>query len=354
MDEKADLLELVEAAYLVESPESEWIARLATAARGFLDQGFGLAAFEFFRGTDGLPQILQSHHLGIPQKLAELYPKVFATMDPEIRRRPFQMGPCVTGSQMMGMREEFREQPHMQEYAQRFGMYDSIWITAAEPSGWGCGFHAGRKKIAWATPAELQRWGRIAAHLSASVRLRRRMAMSHSEGGGFQPEAVLDRTGKVHDASGLAQSEGARDQLRRAVIELEKARGPLRLAEPDKSLAGWKALIAGRWSLVDQIESDGKRYILARQNEPVAGGPATLTAREKQVIGYAKLGHYNKLIAYELGISDSTVRVLLARAAAKLGVRTRAELLAACSEISPEPPPASPSSARPQSPQARE
>jgi DNA-binding CsgD family transcriptional regulator len=34
------------------------------------------------------------------------------------------------------------------------------------------------------------------------------------------------------------------------------------------------------------------------------------------------------MIAYELGLAHSTVRVLLARGAAKLGVRTRTEMLA--------------------------
>jgi DNA-binding CsgD family transcriptional regulator len=336
VSENLDLLDVVEAAYLVEAPESQWIARLAQAARPLLDQGFGLAAFEFYRAPDGMPCVLQSHHLGIPEKLSALYPKVFATMDPEIRKRPFRMGPCVTGSQMMGMREEFLEQPHMKLHVQQFGMYDSIWITAAEPSGWGCGFHAGRRKLAWATAAETERWGRIAAHLSASVRLRQRLAGTRAAGGDASPEAVLGPNGKVHDASGPAKTERAREMLRRAVLELEHARGSLRRREPDRSLASWKGLVGGRWSLVDRLEQDGRRYILARQNEPASAGPDALTPREKQVIGYAKLGHHNKLIAYELGISASTVRVLLARAAAKLGVRTRIEVLNACPDVSPE------------------
>jgi DNA-binding NarL/FixJ family response regulator len=35
----------------------------------------------------------------------------------------------------------------------------------------------------------------------------------------------------------------------------------------------------------------------------------------------------NKVIAYELGVAHSTVKVLLARAAFKLGCRTRRELV---------------------------
>jgi DNA-binding CsgD family transcriptional regulator len=93
--------------------------------------------------------------------------------------------------------------------------------------------------------------------------------------------------------------------------------------------------VAGRWSLVDQFERDGRRYIVAHENVPRARGPVALTEREKQILAYAVLGHHNKLIAYELGIADSTVRVLMARAAAKLGVRTRADLLRAFASGAP-------------------
>lgn len=49
--------------------------------------------------------------------------------------------------------------------------------------------------------------------------------------------------------------------------------------------------------------------------------------REREVVRLACLGKENKLIAYELGLAHSTVKTLLARAARKLGVRTRSALL---------------------------
>jgi DNA-binding CsgD family transcriptional regulator len=330
---KPDLLDIVEAAYDLDSPGQPWLARLTDAVRPHLDRGFGVAGFEFHRPEGGMPTIVQRHNIGIPDALEALYPTVFTTMDPAIRQRPFLMGPCVTGSQLMGMHREFRDQPHMKRYVQQFGMFDSIWITAAEPSGLGCGFHAGRPKIAWASPAEMERWGRIAAHLSAAVRLRTRLKGAAKEES-VAGEATLDPAGKVHEASGPASTRSARELLRRAVVTLEKARGAIRATKPDEALGKWKALVGGRWSLVDHIEENGRRYIVARQNDPVAPGPDSLTAREKQVIGYARLGHHNKLIAYDLGIADSTVRVLLARAAAKLGVRSRDEVIRA---LQPKP-----------------
>jgi hypothetical protein len=152
------------------------------------------------------------------------------------------------GSQLMGMRDEFRDQPHMKKYLHAFGAYDTLWVTAAEPSGRGCGFHAGRSKIAWATASQVAKWGRVAAHVSTAVRLRRRLIALRSQDVEPPPDAVLDPNGKVHDASGDAKEEAVIARLRRAVVELERIRGPTRRIEPDKALAGWKGLAGGRCS----------------------------------------------------------------------------------------------------------
>jgi len=53
---------------------------------------------------------------------------------------------------------------------------------------------------------------------------------------------------------------------------------------------------------------------------------ASLTPRERQVLAVRQQGHSNKSAAHELGLSSSTVRVLLARGLKKLRVRTLAEL----------------------------
>jgi DNA-binding CsgD family transcriptional regulator len=53
-----------------------------------------------------------------------------------------------------------------------------------------------------------------------------------------------------------------------------------------------------------------------------------LSARERQVVGLAALGRTNKEIAYELRLAASTVRVLVVRAARKLGARGRADAVA--------------------------
>ena len=99
--------------------------------------------------------------------------------------------------------------------------------------------------------------------------------------------------------------------------------------EPDRAVARWRALVDARWSLVDHFESDGKRFVLAQRNDPSVGPLALLTPRERQVVALAAMGHANKMIGYELGISVSTAGVLLSRAARKLGAPSRAALVQA-------------------------
>ena len=76
-----------------------------------------------------------------------------------------------------------------------------------------------------------------------------------------------------------------------------------------------------------QVALWSRIFLVARRNDPRAPGLAGLTLRERQAAGYACLGHSNKLIAYELGLSASTVATYLTRAAAALGAGTRAGLI---------------------------
>src|SRR5436309_2026588 len=79
------------------------------------------------------------------------------------------------------------------------------------------------------------------------------------------------------------------------------------------------------WELVAEYGLDGRSYVIIRAK----GHASALTPRQRQVLARAALGQTNKVIAFELGVSDSTVRVLMARACARLGVKTREEAIEA-------------------------
>jgi DNA-binding CsgD family transcriptional regulator len=133
--------------------------------------------------------------------------------------------------------------------------------------------------------------------------------------------------GHIAHAEVGARAAPAREALAFAV----RAREVLRRetpAEPAPVLRSWRGLVAARWTLVDHFERGGRRFVLARENAPLGTGPAALSMRERQVASLAALGRSNKLIAYELGLAHSTIRVIVARACAKLEVPSRRALVA--------------------------
>src|SRR5512143_2854719 len=68
-------------------------------------------------------------------------------------------------------------------------------------------------------------------------------------------------------------------------------------ADPDEALQLWRGLVDGTWSLVDHHDTDGKRYLLARRNQPGVREPTALTQNERSVLAFAAMGHQNKYIA---------------------------------------------------------
>jgi len=183
--------------------------------------------------------------------------------------------------------------------------------------------------MAAAVRADLRR---VATHVLSALRLRARLA-APSLGAPMAPSlrepggAVLFPDGEVVHADGDAGLAKARGALQTAVRDITQARTTLR-ADAHHALGMWKGLVSAQWTLVDHFESDGTRYVVARQNAPQARGLAVLTPSERCVVAYAARGSTTKEIAYTLGISDTTVRVLLMRAARRCGARNREALLA--------------------------
>lgn len=83
-----------------------------------------------------------------------------------------------------------------------------------------------------------------------------------------------------------------------------------------------------RWRFVDSFEREGVRYVVVSEEPAHTPSLLALTRRERQIVAEAAAGSSNQQIAKHLGISHATVRVLMARAANRLGVRTRKALLA--------------------------
>ena len=66
---------------------------------------------------------------------------------------------------------------------------------------------------------------------------------------------------------------------------------------------------------------------MSAEGRRAAHGPATLTEREREIAELVAHGHTNKQIAAALFLSEKTVRNALTRIYAKLGVRSRTQLV---------------------------
>ncbi len=108
----------------------------------------------------------------------------------------------------------------------------------------------------------------------------------------------------------------------------ERARSSQVRREPQAALQMWKGLVDGRWSLVEQIDGDGRRLVVAHENEPPVDGPSILTKPERQVAAYVAQGDSIDRIAYSLGFERQRVVELLESVMEKLEADTRDEVTA--------------------------
>jgi Bacterial regulatory proteins, luxR family len=209
--------------------------------------------------------------------------------------------------------------PYFDRLAFSHGFRDMVSLNSVDAAGGGCQVIMLTKDVVRLHSSTFAQWARISVHVGAGLRLQRKLGKAE-----IPPEttasadAILTPGGRVEHASGTATAKTAREALREGVQSMERARGPLRRRDPREAVEVWRGLVSGLWSLVDHFDTDGRRYLIAHRNEPTTPDPRALTERERQIVAYADLGQPNKLIAYQLGLSPSTVAVHLARAREKL------------------------------------
>jgi DNA-binding CsgD family transcriptional regulator len=316
---KGDVISVIETAYRMDQDANAWLSNMLAAAGPMLDRGMGCSAFLYDASDVSRFRILAT--IGTEER-SDAIARAMERSTPERVAWTFRTQACRAASEG----PDWENQPAAKLF-RSWGIHDVFFVNGLDPSGIGCFLTAKTGARLRLTAAMRQRWNRIATHVAAGYRLQRRLAT-----GVDSAAAILTPSAKLeHVAS--REEESARDALVRAVLAIERARGGLRREDGDEAVALWKGLVSARWTLVDHFDSDGKRYVIARENAPATPRTQQLTQRERQVVAYARMGHSNKLIAYELGISASTVGVLLWRAAAKLGTTTREELFAAIDRL---------------------
>jgi DNA-binding CsgD family transcriptional regulator len=93
---------------------------------------------------------------------------------------------------------------------------------------------------------------------------------------------------------------------------------------------------SGPWTLAKEFVHEGFSYRVLKRPVNSDEEAPYLTTREEEALFHASNGYSNKRIAQCLGVSPSTVGVLLFRAAAKLGVKSRSDLISSYARIKSE------------------
>lgn len=323
---RLDPIAAVEACYATGPDEDAWLRGILESLRP-IDFGMGLFAEAFDPSAssgyalerraavgslpEGVMDDLHRMRLAIP---AELVRRIFGPVPPI----KFAVGTARRlGPTTLGLSAEF---------CRKWGTRDAIGIFAGDAGGRGL-MVGSPIPVGGRLPSQrvVKHLERVSAHLVSGFRLRR--ALEDRPARPEHAEAVLDPGGRVLHAAGEAREPRAREGLVEAVHRLERARGRLRVADPEEALLLWKGLVDGTWSLVDHADSDGRRFVLARRNEPGVRDPKALAPRERAVLAFAAMGHQNKYIAYLLGLAPSTVAAHLHSACRKLGFASRREVI---------------------------
>jgi DNA-binding CsgD family transcriptional regulator len=323
---RPDPIGIIEAAYALEPDGQRWLDRLVELAHPSLDQGLGVFGYEYDLRDPG------RFMLGA-RSLQRVQPEVTKDAESfsfgasaEINRALYPRTPSFgTGSQRLG--HAMARLPAARQII-RFGMADGLAATCATGDGRGVVLGAVLGPKRRLREQLVATWTRITLHVAAAYRLRTALLGR----GALDPipgaAAILDPSGRVQHAVGSAKPRDAREVLRQAVLRVDRARGKLRREDAARALELWKGLVDAQWTLVDHFDADGRRFVVATKNPFLVNRSLRLTLRERQVAALVAAGHSNKLVAYELGISQGTVASTLSRALQKLGVRSRTELVA--------------------------
>jgi DNA-binding CsgD family transcriptional regulator len=327
---KADAISLVEAAYDLEAPERAWMTSLVEHAIPLLSGASRGVAYTLDASNDAAPKF------GMPASVG-----FGATFERELLEL-LTIGGALLTMHMLSKRvatlTEIFDTRDIREIPNGGGKFV---LVNGSPETFGCmAIDAARRGLVLSTDlirvtqlsrAVRSRWELIGAHIAAGRRARASTKFAPND------DCILSPGGRILHAESDATLPRARERLRDAVIARDRARTRAVRADPEKALGLSPGLVSGRWSLVDRFERDGRRYVVARRNEPLPPGPLALSLRERQVLGHMVQGDSVKLTAYALGLAPSTVSEIGAAVRLKLGARNPCELTALVAGAPREP-----------------
>ncbi len=326
-----DFLSIVEAAYSPTEDVDEWLKNVLQTTRAYI--GSSPLAFRFHHAPDGFSLrglVGTGGGQAFVPALEGMVKGLIASnvMGPAFWRTIFPLAPTVGWNKQLAQRDWTATDSVHDVFSGLPGeaqsllaaTRDAFSVVGGDPSGHGCVISSMEPRVNRVPGQTTGLWQRVAAHLATGYRLARARAA--------EPDAVLDPGGKLVHREGDVGA-GDAEALSVGTRAIDQARSKLRRADPDRALSIWKGLIAGRWSLVDHFDHDGRRFVVAKRNSIGHRPWDTLTPREAQIVACVAEGQAPKIIAYQLGVSVATVSLDLARARSRVGVSSLVELVAA-------------------------
>jgi DNA-binding CsgD family transcriptional regulator len=314
------VLRVVERAYDVSVPTTSWLEAIRSSAEGAFENHVAVQAYTFDVSAQGAFRV---NHIASEPFWAEVLERAHTHADPSTIRSIYLGGTVRNVRQILAGRED---DPGYRECV-RAGIKEITLSLGMDPGGRGCALVFLQKEARRLSRGTRQALERISAHLASARRLRGNLdSVDSSERLLHGADAVLSSDGTVLHAERDARDDEARRALREAARRMDRARCR-HGSSPEEALGLWRALVDGRWSLIERFESDGRRIVVARSNPPPARRHRALNQQEQKVVALLALGHSVKLCAYELGRAESRTSEIARSALRKMGLGSRAELL---------------------------
>jgi DNA-binding NarL/FixJ family response regulator len=318
-----DLIGLVEALYTPDIPDERWLQIVVQKLQPVLDQHrLGITGGMYSCPDPCSFTVTRALMCDVPESIQGAFFEGMKSLSPDFVAHAFLNQVVSLGSDLRGWGDI---STNRNGASPAVGVVDSLTMNVVEPDGEGCWFVSARSQRQPILNEQYLTLTRFARHLAAAHRLRRRHP--HVRVSADEAEAVVDPTGHLEHAAGPAKDADNQVALVRAVRAMDAARSRKAGSDQQGAISRWKSVVLERWTMLDHFEKDGKRFVLAMENRPKPPSLGLLSSREHQVVARALAGLENKAIAADLGLAPSTIRVPLARAAAKVGVRSRRELL---------------------------
>ncbi|AWV89761.1 helix-turn-helix transcriptional regulator [Bradymonas sediminis] len=326
------VVQIVHAAYRLDGDDEGWLNELVEMMAPRFERGRGMVGFRW-RVDQGRVIPLEFVTCKGREGDEAMFRTLLQNLDPTRARLAYEQPYCYRSlseiAQAHPVLHDLRDDSDMQHLAHQRDVIDFEMLRVDEARCQGWMFSVMRSEVAGLEPARRALWECVAAHIAAGARLRQRLDRADLDGAAAIYDPVTDRLDIRENTLKL----GSRRETLRSMIAARRQADALAEHRPLEAMALWQGLVAARWSLLDVLDSDGRAYTILRENPVEVRSIVGLSERERQVAYLVGRGHHTKLVAYELGLSPSTVRTQLRSAMRKLNVEGRAGLIRLVSAV---------------------